>query len=198
MFLHVRLQLTYSHAWTCTMFGSRWSARPCILSVGIQAADFVDYYDWLRDSLTGWLRPYLSLFIDPHWMAVSIPWIWIIVYSVMDGCAHTAYISCIWDISCISSRRFSNGGVFSWTRSCKAFHPSLRPHALGGICYIVIFHCPHNPHPTHWRAHFVTCEQWHGLKPLSWHPSEQELSLPWRHLLVKNPKNGPFSIGASR
>ena len=116
----------------------------------------------------------------------------------MDGCAHTAYISCIWDISCTSPRRFSNDEVFSWTRSRKAFHPSLslRPHALGGIYYTVICHHPCNPRPTHWRAHFLTYEQWHGLKPLSWHPSEQELSLPWRHLLLKNPKNTSFCIGA--
>ena len=38
-----------------------------------------------------WLRPYLSLFIDPFWMAASIPWILIIVYSIMDGCTHTTY-----------------------------------------------------------------------------------------------------------
>ena len=53
--------------------------------------DFVDYHDWLHDSLIGWLRPYLSLLIDPFWMAASIPWILIIVYSIMDGCAHTTY-----------------------------------------------------------------------------------------------------------
>ena len=41
--------------------------------------------------MIGWLRPYLSLFIDPFWMAASIPWILIIVYFVMDGCAHTTY-----------------------------------------------------------------------------------------------------------
>ena len=45
----------------------------------------MDYYDWLHDSLIGWLQPYLSLFIDPHWMAASIPLMWIIVYSVMDA-----------------------------------------------------------------------------------------------------------------
>ena len=162
--------------------------------------DFVDYYVWLHDSLTGWLWPYLILFIDPHWMVAPMPWIWIIVYSVMDGCTHTAYISCIWDISCTSPRRFSDAGVFSWTRSRKAFHPSLSlgPHALGGICYTIICHRPCNPHTAHWRAHFVTCEKWHALKPFSWHPSEQELSLPWRHLLVENPKIDPFCIGAGR
>ena len=113
--------------------------------------DFVDYYDYLHDSLTRWLRPNLSLFIDPHWMAASMPWIWIIVYFVMDGCAHTTYISCIWDISFTSSCGFSDSGVFSWTRSRKAFHPSLSfgPHTLGGICYTVICHCPcHSPSRT--------------------------------------------------
>ena len=54
--------------------------------------DFLDYYDYLHDSLIGWLRPYLSLFIDPYWMAVSMPWILAIVYSIMDGYAHTTYI----------------------------------------------------------------------------------------------------------
>ena len=79
-------------------------------------------------------------------MATSMPQIWIITYSVMDGCAHTTYISCIWDIICTYLRRFSSGGVFSWTRSRKAFHPSLSlgPHALGGICYTTIFHHPCN------------------------------------------------------
>ena len=51
----------------------------------------MDYFDWLHDSLIGWLRPYLSLFIDPYWMAASMPWIWILVYSIMDGYAHTTY-----------------------------------------------------------------------------------------------------------
>ena len=117
------------------------------------------------------------------WMAVPMPHIY-----------HVSEISVV----------FLHAGFptteFSVTRPRKAFHPSfsLRPHAFRGICYTVIFHHPCNPRPTHWRAHFVTCEQWHGLKTLSWHPSEQELSMPWRHILVKNPKNSPFSIGASR
>ena len=38
MFLHVRLQLIASHAWTYTVFGLRWSTRPWIVSVVIQAA----------------------------------------------------------------------------------------------------------------------------------------------------------------
>ena len=127
-------------------------------------------------------------------MAASIPWIWIIVYSVMDGCIHTAYISCIWDISCNSSHSFSNNGVFSWTHSCKAFHPplSLRPHALGGICYTTICH-----HPTHWMAYSVTCEHWHELKTLLWHPPGHGHSFPWRQFLVKNPKNSLFGLGVT-
>ena len=91
MFLHVRLQLTYSHARTCTSFRSKWSAIPWVLFNGIQAVDFVYYHDWLHDSLIGWLRPHLSLLIDPFWMVASIPWILIIVYFIMDGCTHTTY-----------------------------------------------------------------------------------------------------------
>ena len=52
----------------------------------------MDYYDYLHDSLIGWLRPHLSLFIDPLWVAASMPWISIIVYSIMDGYAHTTHI----------------------------------------------------------------------------------------------------------
>ena len=112
--------------------------------------DFVDYYDYLHDLFNGWLRPYLSLLIDPHWMAVPIPWIWIIVYSVSDGCAHIAYTSCTWDISFISLRRFSNDGVSVGHVLVKHFTPlSLGPHALGGICYTVICHRPyHSPSRT--------------------------------------------------
>ena len=68
--------------------------------------NFVDYYDfymthsldgcdhaWVYLSiLTGWLRPYLGsrLLCTLLWMAAPIP-----------------HISCIWDISCTSPRRFS-------------------------------------------------------------------------------------------
>ena len=142
MFMHVRLQLLYSHAWTCTLFESRWSARPWILSVRIQATIFVDYHDyymthsldgcdhaWVHSSiLTGWLRPCLGsrLLCTLLWMAVPIP-----------------HISCTWDISCTSLCRFSGDSVFICTCFCKAFHPSLSfgLHALGGIYYIVICHC---------------------------------------------------------
>jgi len=139
--MHVRLQLMYSHAWTCTLFRSRWSTRPWILSVGIQAAIFVDYSDyymthsldgcnhaWVYSSiLTRWMRPYLGsrLLFTLLWIAAPIP-----------------HISCTWDISCTSLCRFSSSSVFNCTCSCQAFHPSLslRPHALGGICYTVICH----------------------------------------------------------
>ena len=75
----------------CAMFGLRWSARPWVLSNEIQAAGslwiIMTYYMTL---LIGWLRPYLSLFIDPYcWMVVSIPRISLFMYSIMDGCAHT-------------------------------------------------------------------------------------------------------------
>jgi len=37
------------------LFGSRWSARPWILSVRIQAAIFVDYHDcYMTHSLNGY------------------------------------------------------------------------------------------------------------------------------------------------
>ena len=97
--------------------------------------------------LIGWLRPYPSLLIDP---------------SLMDGCVHTLdpsyctlyygclcpyHTSCIRDISCIFIFRSSDGSVFSWACSHKAFHPSLSlgSHALGGICYTAFCHRPCNP-----------------------------------------------------
>ena len=123
MFLHVRLQLTYSHAWTCTLFGSRWSARPWIVSVVIQAA----FCGLL------WLFTWLT-----YWMAATIPES--IYRSSLDGCVHTLdmdycilyygwlcpyHTSCIWAISCTCIHKFFNDSVFSWTCSRKAFHPSL-------------------------------------------------------------------------
>ena len=159
MFLHVLLQLTYSHDWTCTLFGSRWSARPWILYDKIQAADslWIIMIDYMTH-LIGWLRPYLSLLVDP---------------SLLDGCVHTLdpgyctlyygwlrpyHISCIRDISCTCLHRFSDDSVFSWVCSHKAFHPSLSlgTHALGGICCTIIFRCPCNPHLAHWMVIYVT------------------------------------------
>jgi len=159
--------------------------------------NFVDYYDYYMthsldgynhawvylSTLTGWLHPYLGsrLLCTLLWMVAPIP--------------HT---SCSWDISCTSPRRFSGGGVFGWTCSCKAFHPSisLGPHALGGICYTTICHYPYYPYPASWRTHPGTYEKWHDLQTPAWHSSEHDLYFPWRHLLLKNPKNSPFSIGA--
>ena len=37
---------------------------------------------------------------------------------------------------------------------------------------------PAIPHPAHWRAYSVTCEQRKELKIISLNPSEDELSLP--------------------
>ena len=151
MFLHVRLQLTYSHAWTCTLFGSRWSTRPWIVSVLIQAAilwiimiiymtHWLDGCDhtWVYLSiLTGWLHPYLGsqLLHTLLWMAAPMPRIYIMYLR------HQLYFA---------------PQVFWWqcfqsACSHKAFHPSLslRPHALGGICYIAICHRPyHSPSRT--------------------------------------------------
>ena len=141
MFMHVRLQLLYSHAGTCTLVRVEMERKTLDLACLNPGCDFVEYHDYcmthLLDGcdhawvysliLTGWLRPYLGsrLLCTLLWMAAPIP-----------------HISCTWDISCISLCRFSGGNVFSCACSCKAFHPSLsfRPHALGGICYTVICH----------------------------------------------------------
>ena len=134
--MHVRLQLMYSHAWTCTLFGSGWSARPWILSIGIQAAIL-----WTIMIIT-WLI---------HWMAVTMPES--IHRSPLDGCAHTLdldycvlcygwmrpyHIYHVLEISVVLL--YAGFPVVVRACSCKEFHPSLslRPHALGGICYIVI------------------------------------------------------------
>ena len=102
---------------------------------------------YYMNHLIGWLRPYLSLLVGPY---------------LLDGCVHTLdpcfctlyyrwlhpyHISCIRDISCIWVRKFSDGSVFSWVHSHKAFHASLSlgPHALGGICYTTFCHHPCNP-----------------------------------------------------
>ena len=59
----------------------------------IQDADFL----WIimigyMAHLIGWLQPYLSLLVDPsYWMAAPMPWIPVIVHSIMDGCAHATY-----------------------------------------------------------------------------------------------------------
>jgi len=123
------------------LFGLRWSARPWIFSVWIQAAIFLDYHDccmthlldgcdhaWLCSLiLTGWLHPCLGSrsLCTLLWMAAPIP-----------------HISCTWDISCISLWKFFGSSVFICGCSCKEFHPSLSlgPHTLGGICYTVICH----------------------------------------------------------
>jgi len=133
--------------------------------------------------LIGWLHPYLGsrLLCTLLWMAVPIP-----------------HISCTWNISCTSPCKFSNDSVFSCTCSCKAFHPSisLRPHALGGICYTAICHHPCYPSTAHWRTHSGTCKKWHDLKTLALYSSKYEFYMPWRDLLQNTHKNSPFSIGA--
>ena len=123
MFLHVQLWLPYSHAWTCTLFGLRWTTRPWILSVGIQVAIL-----WIIMIIT-WLI---------HWMATTMPESTyrssvdgcvhtldlVFMYSAMDGYAHTIYIMYL-RYQLYFLCRFSGGNVFSWPCSCKAFHPSL-------------------------------------------------------------------------
>ena len=122
--------------------------------------------------LIGWLRPYLSLFVDPYcWMDASIPRISVLTWSIMDGCAHTTY-SCIRDINCTCSCRSFDDDVLVWACSHKAFHPSLSlgPHALRGICYTTFFHYPCNPHLAHWRVITVTNNQFHALQKPSLYP----------------------------
>ena len=97
--------------------------------------------------LIGWLRPCLILLLGHY---------------LLDGCVHTLapgfctlyygwlcpyHVSCIIDISYICLCRSSDGSVFNWAHSHKAFHPSLslELHALGGICYTAFFHHPYNP-----------------------------------------------------
>ena len=145
MVLHVRLQLTYSHAWTCTLVRSRWSARPWIVSVVIQAAilwimiymtHWLDGCDhtWVYLSiLTGWLRPCLGsrLLYTILWMAAPILHVYIMYLR-----HHLYFAPQVFRWQCFQS-----------TCSRKSFHPSLslKPHALGGICYTAFFHCPCNP-----------------------------------------------------
>ena len=109
----------------------------------------------------GWLRPYLSLLVDPY---------------LLDGCIHTldpgyctlyygwlrpCHISCIKVISCICICRSSNDSVLSWAHSHKAFHPSLSlgRHALRAICYTHFVTVPAIPHPIHWMTIPMTCAQ---------------------------------------
>ena len=132
MFMHVRLQLTFSHAWTCTYVQVEVERKTldCVCcNPGVIL---------IHDSFTGWLRPYLSQFIDPNQMVASILRILIIMYSLWMA-ATMPHISCIWTIILYLSMQILGG---SYMCSCKAFHPSLSlgPHALRGICYTVICH----------------------------------------------------------
>lgn len=122
MFMHVRLQLLYSHAWTCTFVQVKMECKTTDFVCSNPGCNFVDYHDccmnrsldgcahaWVYSLiLTGWLRPCLGsrLLCNLLWMAAPIP--------------HTSYT---WDISCTSLCRFSSGSVFSCACSCKEFHP---------------------------------------------------------------------------
>jgi len=196
MFMHVRLQLLYSHAWTCTLFRSRWTARPWILSVRVQAVIL-----WIIMIIT-WLI---------HWMAATMPES--IYRPSLDGCTHTLdldyYVLCygwlcpyhihhVFEISVVLLHTGFPTVVFSVGHVLvKYFHPSisLGPHALGGICYTAICHRLYYPSPASWRTHSETYEKWHDLQILALHSSEHDLHLLSRHLHLKNPKNSPFSIG---
>lgn len=63
-------------------------------------------------------------------------------------------------------------------------------------CYTTICHCLCYPSPASLRTHSGTYEKWHGLQTLTLYSPEHELYFLWRHLLLKNPKNSSFSIGA--
>ena len=146
MFMHVWLQLMYSHAWTCTLFGLGWSTRPYFLSVANQVAILWIIITWLID---GWLRPYLSLL---GWLR---PYLFIIMVSSAGWLRpyHRPFSYVFWmvapmprlrviEISVVHTCRFFLV-VFQFNEFCKAFHPShsLGLHALGGICYTAICHC---------------------------------------------------------
>ena len=121
---------------------------PGLFLINIQAASslwiIMIYYMTL---LIGWLRPYLSLLVDPYFSGWMRPYLGSHHFSTFYGWLHPYHISCIREISCICTRRSSDSSVFSWTRSHKAFHPflSLGPHALRGICYTSFCHRPRNP-----------------------------------------------------
>ena len=145
-------------------------------------------------------------------MATTIPES--IYWSSLDGCDHTLDLDyCIlyfgWlrpyhiYIMYLRYQLYFSTQVFrlrsfSWTRSRKAFHPSLSlgPHALGGICYTAICHRPCNPHLAHWRVVSVTNKQCHALQIPSFHP------FPWgQHSFCwsfpeQTPKNTCFFLGA--
>ena len=149
--MHVRLQLMYSHAWTCTLFGSGRSARPWIPVYYGLGCDFVDDHyttHW-------WMAAPIP---ESSWMAATIPYhYW---WSLqLGGCIHAIDHSCMsfgWLRPCLDYmylivRDFRSFLVmFQFGVCCKAFHPShsLGLHALGGICYTVICHCLPVSHPT--------------------------------------------------
>ena len=68
---------------------------PGFFLIGSMLQDIMVYHDFMHDFFTVWLRPYLSLFVDPYyWMAMSIPRISLFMYSIMDGCTHaTCHVS---------------------------------------------------------------------------------------------------------
>ena len=122
------------------LFGSRWSARPWIFSITIQAMIL-----WIIMIIT-WLI---------HWMVATMPES--IHWSSLDGCAHTLnldyYVLCygwlrphhiyhVLEISVVLLYAGSPATAFSVAHVLvNHFTPlSLEPHALGGICYTVICH----------------------------------------------------------
>ena len=139
--MHVRLQLIYSHAWTCTLVRVEMERKT------------LDFVCW-NPGCDLWIIMIITWLI--HWMVVTMPES--IYPSSLDGCAHTLDLdSCVlcygWlhpyhiyhvlEISVVLLHAGSPAAVFSVTHVLvKSFHPSLslEPHALGGICYTVICH----------------------------------------------------------
>ncbi len=118
----------------------------------------------LYDSFTGWLRPCLSLFINPHWMAASIPWIvdlqvipfiwmvvpmpWISSHSPCypDGCVHTVdscfdmrYVYVYASLICRSPDSVCPPPCQKLVKHPN-HHSLFCLHALGGICYTIFCH----------------------------------------------------------
>ena len=143
MFLHVRLQLTYSHAWACAVFGLRWSTRPWIVSVVIRATSLwiimIIYMTHLLDGcdhtwvylsiLTGWLCPCLGsgLLYTLLWMAAPIPHIYH-VFETSFVLLHTGFPKAEFSVGHVLVKHFTPLSL-SWASCFKGhlLHINLSP-----------------------------------------------------------------------
>ena len=73
--------------------------------------------------LIGWLRPYLSLFIDPYFLDGCVHTLDLSFYALSYGWPRPCHISCIRDISCICTHRFSDSSVWVKRILIKHFTP---------------------------------------------------------------------------